>query len=120
MSLTSVDRAIKRHLRPTQIARFESEGFIRGQYSRTFGDVTSIDLARFPLTDKDLRYLPEGVYTFQDFKLYEIGSGTIPNKSEMILGSERFEIKSFSDRSFEGNYTHYLAKRITDDTVNNT
>lgn len=120
MSLTTVDKAIVRHLRSLEVTKLESEGYIDGENTRVFSTPSNIDLATFPLTDKDLRFLPEGVYTVQDRKFYEIGSGTIPLKSQVVFGGSKFEIKSFSDRSFEGNFTKYFAKRITDDTPNNS
>lgn len=118
MSVTQVYKAIERHLRPLQLRRFLGEAIVRGQEVRTFGEPETIQLATFPITDKDLRFLPEGVYTIQDRSFYEIGSGTIPQKSEITFENEKFELKSIAGRSFEGNFSKYIGKKITDDTTN--
>jgi hypothetical protein len=118
--ITQVFKAIVKHLRPVQVRKFVSENYVKGENVRTFATPETIQLACFPITEKDLKFAPEGVYTIEDRKFYEIGSGTIPAKSEIIFNNERYEIKSFSDRSFDGNFTKYMAKKITDDTENNS
>jgi len=118
--ITQVYKSIIKHLQPIAVKRFISEEYIDGENTRVFATSENYNLATFPMTDKDLRFAPEGVYTFEDRKFYQIGSGTIPMKSEITFSGSLYEVKSFSDRSFDGNFTKYFGKKITDDTSNNS
>jgi len=108
--ITNVYTAIVKHLQTVTISNV-TESVVDGEYVETVVTGTK-QLGIFPLTMKDLNYTPEGAYTLQDKKLYEIGSGTIAKKSILNLSDGNYRIDEWSDRSFDGNFTMYIAKRI--------
>lgn len=115
MSITNVHVAIIRHLRAVTVDHFVSENYIDGENVQVYATGVSHELAIFPLSNRDLKYLPEGVYTFQDKKIYEIGaSGTLRDKGIIHFDNDRFLIDGGTRRGFEGGFITYLAKRISD------
>lgn len=113
MSLTAVHTAIVRHLRTVTVTPPGAEEVIGGEYVSVHGIPASMSVAVFPLTDKELRFLPEGAYTKQDVKLYEIGGRTIASKSLVATpDGDTYLVNDYVDRSFEGNFSKYLCKRL--------
>lgn len=114
MSITNVHTAIVRHLRTMTVDVYQSEGYVSGENVQVFSTGVSKTLAVFPLSNRDISYLPDGAYTFQDRKIYEIGAGTLTDKSILNFDSSRYLIDGGTRRNFEGGYTTYLAKRIAE------
>ena len=114
MSITSVHLAINRYLRTVTVKEFVSESFVAGENVQVYAADTNKELAIFPLSNRDLKYLPEGEYTVQDKKIYEIGSGTISDKSEITFDGSRYIIDGGTRRDFEGGFTTYIGKRVAD------
>lgn len=113
MSLTSVYSALNRHLRTVTVTPPGTETRIGGEPVRVAGTPVEMSLAVLPLTDKELRHLPEGTYTKQDVKLYEIGGRTIQSRSTVETpDGDLFTVNDYVDRSFEGNFSKYLCKRL--------
>ena len=112
MSITSVHLAINRHLRSATIKGLVSESFVDGENVQTYAADVIKELAVFPLSNRDLRYLPEGEYTAQDRKFYELGEGTIKDKSEIEFDGIRYIVDGGTQRNFEGGFTTYVGKRI--------
>jgi hypothetical protein len=107
--ITRVYRAIRKHLRTVTVNQ-HSEAKVDGEYIDTYVSGTK-QLAVFPLTLKDLRHDPNGVYTLQDKKFYEIGAGTINPKSTVVMSDGTYTIDLWSDRNFDGGFTMYVGKR---------
>jgi len=114
MSITQVHIAIVRHLRPVTVDLPVSGAYVDGEYVKIESTGVSKELAIFPMNRRDLQFLEPGVYTFQDKKIYEIGSGTIPDQGIIHFDSSRYKIDGGTRRNFEGGFTTYLAKRISD------
>jgi len=113
MSLTAVATSLKRHLRTCTVTPPGTEQTIGGEVVRTPGTPVSMSLAVFPLSAKELKFLPEGVYTKQDVKLYEMGGRTIqPQSTVETPDGDSYLVNDYTDRSFEGNFSKYLCKRF--------
>jgi len=73
-------------------------------------------LAVLPLSAEFLKYQTEGVYTHKDVRLYEeVGQypEALPLRSIVRkLDTTMYRINECDDRSWEGNYRSYLAKKI--------
>jgi hypothetical protein len=113
--ITSVHIAIDRHLQGVTYDRYVSESYENGELTPVYATGTNINLAIFPIGRKDLQFFPEGEYTFQDKKFYEkSSSGTIPNKSIIHVGTDKYLVDGGTDRNHAGGYITYLGKRISD------
>lgn len=113
MSLTTVSTSIVRHLRSVIVTPAGSEQNIGGEVVRIPGAPVTMSLAVFPLSNKELKFLPEGAYTKQDVKLYEIGGRSIEKKSMVQTpDGDRYIVNDYVDRVFEGNFSKYLCKRF--------
>ena len=115
MSITSVYISIKRHLRNLVVTNIVSEGYVSGELTKVTASGT-VSAAIFPLTNRDLRYFPEGAFTFQDKKIFEVGSGTITDKAIVTFDSSDYLVDGGTKRNFEGMFTTYMAKRIADNS----
>jgi len=107
--ITSVYTSIIKHLQTLTIER-ASGVFSMGEYVETTVSGT-IELGVFPLTWKQLRYLPEGAYNHQDRKFYELGSGTLEKDDIILYQDDRFRIAELTDRNFDGGYAAFLGKK---------
>jgi hypothetical protein len=107
--ITGVYTAIKKHLRQCTVETV-SGTYVSGEYVEITTDDTK-NLGVFPLTFKELRYLPEGAYNHQDRKFYELGSGTLNKDDIVIFQSDRFRITELTDRNFDGGFAAYLGKK---------
>jgi len=107
--ITNVYTAILKHLRTVDVMTV-SGTFVSGEWTEIKTTATK-QLAIFPLTYKQLRYLPEGAYDYQDRKIYEIGSGTLEKDDIIIFQNDYFRITELTDRDFDGGYAAYLGKR---------
>jgi|GEM_PF-2542765 len=114
MSITNVHIAITRHLRTVSVDVFQSESYVNGEYTPVYISGVNKSLGIFPITRRDLQFLSDGQYTFQDRKFYEIGSGTLTDKSIITYDNSRYKIDGGTRRNFEGGFTTYLGKRISD------
>lgn len=114
MSVTNVHIAINRHLRTMTVDVFQSESFVDGENTQVFSTGVNKTLAIFPLSNRDLQFLPDGVYTFQDKKIYEIGAGTLTDKSIVNFDGSRYIVDGGTKRNFEGGFTTYIGKRVSD------
>lgn len=113
MSLTGVSTAITRHLRTCTVTPVGTEQLIGGEYVTAGGVPVEMSLAMFPLSDKELKFLPEGAYTKQDIKLYEIGGRTIEPKSLVATpDGDTYMVNDYVSREFEGNFSKYICKRL--------
>jgi hypothetical protein len=114
MSITNVHLAINRHLRDLVVEIPQSESYVDGELVVVSITGVNKELAIFPLSRRDLEFLPEGEYTFQDKKIYEIGSGTVEDKSIVTFDNSKYLVDGGTRRNFEGGFTTYIAKRISD------
>lgn len=107
--ITAVYSAIIKHLQ-TFTVETESGVYVDGDYVETL-TATTVDLASFPLTFKDLRMVPEGAYTAEDRKFFEIGEPTLNVHDVVISGSDRYRIMQITNRNNDGGFSAYIGKR---------
>jgi len=112
--ITNVHIAIRRHLQTVTVKSLISESFVDGEYTPVYATGVNVQLAGFPIGRKDLNFFGDGVYTFQDRKFYEIGAGTLKDKSEITFDGDRYLIDGGTKRNREGGFTTYFGKRISD------
>jgi len=112
--ITNVHIAIRRHLQTVEVKSFISESFVDGEYTPVYATGVNVQLAVFPIGRRDLNFFGDGVYTFQDRKFYEIGAGTINDKSEATYNGDRYLLEGGERRNREGGFTTYFGKRISD------
>jgi hypothetical protein len=89
-----------------------SQTTYEGEISETLSTASTIQLACFPITFKDLKVLPEGMYDLQDYKFYSVASTLLELNSIVTLSSMQFKITSLSDRIFDGGFSIYYGKSI--------
>lgn len=111
MSVTNVSRALTRYLRPVSVKLKGIDSIVKGKVIPTFATPVMVALAHFPLTPKDLKYLPEGVFNFQDRVFYEVAPGILSQGSIAIIGSDSYLIQQTSDRTFEGGFVEWIGKK---------
>ncbi len=116
--ITHVNKSIRKFLQPVLVNLFESESFdSAGELTQIYETGVSVELALFPLGNRELKYLPEGQFTNQDLKVYEIGAGTLTDKSIINYNEKEYLVNGGTQRDLEGGFTSYLAKRKKYDTV---
>lgn len=76
-------------------------------------DTTMIVL---PVTAASVKIMAEGSYVAGDKRFYAAGAPRYAQKDIIKLGEDRYEIRDIQDRSFEGSFTIYFAKRIVTTT----
>lgn len=105
-------------LRDVTVNLFEDETYNdSGILTTAYSSGTTKKLAVFLMNFKDIQNAGEGGYTSQDKKFYEIGSPSIPLKSIINFGSEKYLTDQISDRDFEGNFSMYIGKKIDDSGI---
>lgn len=112
--ITNVHIAIRRHLRTVTVKSLTGESFVDGEYSPNYATGVNIKMAVFPIGRRDANFFGEGHYTFQDKKFYELGAGTIQDKSEITFDDERYLVDGGTQRNYAGGFTTYFGKRISD------
>jgi hypothetical protein len=111
--ITRAYRALLNRLRTVSVYQY-SEKFVDCERIETLSASGTKNLCIIPITPKHLKYLPEGVYTLQDKKFYEVGSGTIAEKSIIqITETDKYRVNQIDDRYLDGGFTVYLGKKET-------
>jgi len=85
-----------------------------GRAQRNLQQETTKDLAIFRLGYRDLMSLPQGQYSSEDIKAYELGAKTITLQSVIVFEGSEFRVTSNSDRNKDGGFTMYVAKKVGD------
>jgi hypothetical protein len=112
MSILNPSRAIDRYL-VDHLVYESSREYVDGENVETFPTSGSRKMAGFQLTADSLKYLPEGAYDIQDFRFYD--KETAPLTERYVVerpNGSRYRIAQISDRSFEGGFNSYLAKKV--------
>lgn len=78
------------------------------------GTPIELKMVVLPITPKQLKTLPEGVYTSEDKKFYLTGKPVLASDDILKFEDNQYKIGDISDRSFEGNYTIYYGKLLHD------
>lgn len=113
MTTTGVSSAIVRFLKPVIWRKLGLELWVMGKLQRTASVDTSVDLASFPMTAKDLKFQEQGSYTTEDRKYYQIGNTySISEKDEIIENGLNYSITQVTDRMDHGGFIFYLSKKV--------
>lgn len=112
--ITNVHIAIRRHLQTITVKSLTGESFVDGEFTPVYATGVSVEMAVFPIGRRDASFFGEGVFTFQDRKFYEIGAGTINDKSEITFDDNRYLVDGGNKRNHAGGFTTYYGKRISD------
>lgn len=112
MAITSVYRAIRRHLRTVSVSVYSSGTYVEGEWQESITASQDMSLAVFPITERELKFLPEGAYSSQDRSVYEIGGPGITLKSTMEFDGAVYLFDRVSDRDHDGGYTKYICRRV--------
>lgn len=75
---------------------------------------TTVQLAIFPMSFQDLKNFPEGQYTTEDIKIYEVGAPTITEESVVVFNNKQYRVMMISDRDKDGGFSMYVAKKTGD------
>ena len=104
--------AIARHVL-TRVVRINSGAtFVDGEKVSGLGPNSSLDLAVFPMTAKQLQYLPPGQFSTQDVNVYQIdGNMSLTVNSEIDWRGSSYVVREIKDWREEDNYVRYLCKR---------
>ena len=91
-----------------------SGSYVKGRYQKAPITPTTKSLAIFPITTRDLTALPEGYYTIEDIKAYQLGSPDIPLQSVIHYNGKEYKVMAVSDRQKDGDFSYYIGKKIDD------
>ena len=69
-------------------------------------------LAPLQMTARDLKYLPRGTFSFQDYKFYQEDSPLLVQHDVIEYAGNRYSVEQIEDRTKEGGYTRYNCKEI--------
>jgi hypothetical protein len=111
MSITNVYKSILQFLRTVSYSTV-TQSVVEGEVTDTVGTASSIQLACFPITFKDLKILPYEEYSTQDYKFYRVGTDLLELNSIITLDGTEYRVSSLSDRTFDGNFSIYYGKKI--------
>ncbi len=104
-------------MRPVAIVKKTSVGvYVGGEWEEGSTEETSAQMVTIPVTPAQLRSLPEGRYQAGDMKFYHSGSPIFQAGDIFTLDDVKYEVKDITDRSFNGDFTLYMGKRIYDQT----
>jgi len=105
---------IQEHVQSYVVDLYTGETMADGRVQEGIQQQVAKDLAIFRLRYRDLMALPQGQYTSEDVKAYELGNGTIPIESVITFEGSKFRVDQVSDRNKDGGFTMYIAKKIGD------
>lgn len=109
----NVSNVLDRHMRQVTVKIYASEVIANnGEVTDNTPITATKNFAILPISAKELQILPEGLYDKFDRKFYSKDTHDLPNESILEVGSEKFKIISRDDRSFEGGFTAYYAKKV--------
>lgn len=91
-----------------------SGSYVKGRYKKGGFTPTTKSLAVFPLTTRDLTSLPEGFYTAEDVKAYQLGAPDIPLQSVLNFLGKKYVFMAVSDREKDGDFCYYICKKKDD------
>lgn len=111
----NLQRAISRFILELTVYSL-TETRTAGEVAESFTEST-LFLAPFTLTPETLKYYPVGSYTYNDFRFYQIGAATLPERSIIAYNGNYYRVNEIKDRAYEGNYSHYMAKVMGADEV---
>jgi len=83
-----------------------------GEYTPGVETTETAQMVVIPITPAQLKNLPEGAYQAGDMRFYHRGKTVYASGDVFEVGGVRYMIRDVMDRSFEGNFSVYLAKRI--------
>lgn len=86
--------------------------YVNGEWVEGSEASDSAEMIAIPITPAQLRHLPEGVYQAGDMRFYHTGEAVYGPGDVFTVSGVNYEVKDIADRSFEGNFTIYLAKRV--------
>jgi hypothetical protein len=86
--------------------------YIKGEWVPGDEAEESVEMITIPITPAQLKQLPEGAYQAGDMRFYHKGSAVYEPEDVFIVSNIKYQVRDITDRSFEGNFTIYLAKRI--------
>jgi len=85
--------------------------YVKGIWVPSISGTVTKSLAIFKLDFKALQAMPEGMYTTEDVKIYEVGSATIPLHSTVVFEGKVYEFDMEADRDKDGQFSMYIAKK---------
>lgn len=89
--------------------------YVDGEYSPGSDAEESVQMIAIPITPAQLKNLPEGAYQAGDMRFYHKGEAMYSAGDVFTVGGVSYKVRDITDRSFEGNFTIYLAKRVYED-----
>ena len=86
--------------------------YVEGEYTPGAETTETAQMVVIPITPTQLKNLPEGAYQAGDMRFYHKGRSVYAAGDVFEVGGVRYMVRDVTDRSFEGNFSMYLAKRI--------
>jgi hypothetical protein len=86
--------------------------YVDGEYMPGAETMHTAQMIIIPITLTQLKNLPEGAYQAGDMRFYYKGRSVYAPGDIFEVDGVRYMVRDIIDRSFEGNFTMYLAKRI--------
>lgn len=112
--LTNVSKALTRHLRDVTCLKYTGETLAdNGEASDSAYTSSTKSMAVLPISQKELRVLPSGLYDAFDRKAYTKDIADIlPNESKIVTDFGTFKVVNQDNRYFEGGFIVYYTKKV--------
>ena len=103
-------------MRAVTVIRAAAGAYIGGEWVPSKEPDEDTTMIVLPVTAASVKIMAEGSYVAGDNRFYAAGAPRYAQKDIIKLGEDRYEIRDIQDRSFEGGFTIYFAKRIVTTT----
>ena len=110
----NVSNALTRHLRNVTCLKYTGETIATNGEATDNAYTSSVkSMAVLPISQKELRVLPAGLYDAFDRKAYtKDTSDLLPNESILQTDFGNFKVMSQDNRYFEGGFITYYTKKV--------
>jgi len=98
-------------MRIISVVQATAGAYVDGEWQESTDDPVDVRMIAIPITPAQLRNLPEGAYQAGDMRFYHRGAPAYQPGDRFIINGITYRVRDITDRSFEGNFTIYLAKR---------
>lgn len=112
--LSTVNKVLDRHLRDVTCLKYTGETIANnGEATDSAYTSSTKSMAVLPISQKELRVLPAGLYDSFDRKAYTKDiSDILPNESILQTDFGNFKVMSQDNRYYEGGFMVYYTKKV--------
>lgn len=98
-------------VRPVEVTVTSTGSLVDGEMIPGEETTETANFIAIPITPAQVKNLPEGDYTAGDMKFYQKAAPRYAKGTVITLNGVAFEVRDIMDRTFEGGFTVYFARR---------